>query len=151
MNNILVNLSVISKIKPNDKIYMSSDNFVSIEHESFLQGVLRYIYKNSRKKNINNLNNFYSMVYAYIDELVNSKYMYLLANTNDDNFQNTHNNIKNIHKNIKASIHGLENLKKTYSPDVVTVSQIDVIINEINNYVQRIESKIKNLDEHLDI
>lgn len=159
MNNILVNLSIISKIKPNDKIYISSDNFVSIEHESFLQGILRFIYKNSREKNINNLNNFYSMVYVYIDELINSKYisfdnnkksvkniLNVVNNASDENYLTTYNNIKEIHKYIKASINGLENLKKTYSPDIVTVSKIDITINNINAYIKKMEMKIELLD-----
>ena len=147
MNNTLVNLSIISKIKPNDKIYMNNDNFISIEYQSFLQGIMRFVFKNSRGKNINNLNNFYSVVYTYIDELLNSKYLSLdvkQCDHQDENYTSTYNSLKEINQYIKASINGLENLKKTYSRDIVTISKIDIIISKIQSYIKKIEKKIDN-------
>ncbi len=144
MNNILVNLKIISKIRPYDKIYMNNDNFISIEYDYFLQGIMRFVFKNSRGKNINNLNNFYCVVYAYIDELLNSKYLSSDINQcdhQDENYTNTYNNLKEINQYIKESINGLENLKQTYINDIVTISKIDIIISKIESYVERIEKK----------
>jgi hypothetical protein len=147
MNSTLINLSIISKIKPNDKIYMNNDNFISIEYDSFLQGILRFVFNNSRVKNMNYLNNFYTSVYAYIDELINSKYLTNNINCDheNENYTNAYNNLKEINQYIKASIHGLENLKQTYSPDIVTISKIDIIISKIETYIERIEKKLDNL------
>jgi hypothetical protein len=146
MNNTLINLKILSKVKPNDKIYINNDNFISIEYESFLQGILRFIFNNSREKNINHLNNFYVTVYAYIDELINSKYLTNNINCDheNENYTNAYNNLKEINQYIKASIHGLENLKQTYLPDIVTISKIDIIISKIQTYIERIEKKLDN-------
>lgn len=148
MNNIFVNLKIISKVKPNDKIYLNNDNFISIEYDSFLQGILRYIFKNSRSKNINNLNNFYCVVYSYIDELLNSKY---LTNNKEcdhqnENYINALNSLKEINTYIKSSINGLENLKETYINDIVTISKLDIIISKIETYVNRIDTKLDLLN-----
>ena len=98
MQHILINLNIISKIKPNDKIYMNSDNYMSIEQDSAFQGIFRFIFNNSRTKNLNNLNYFYTSVYNCIDDTINSKYL-LLCNDNhncdieNENFVNIYNNL----------------------------------------------------------
>jgi len=161
MQNILVNLDILSNIKPNDKIFMNTDNYISIEYDSVFQGLKRYFYNNSRAKNIDNLNNFYSIVYNYIDDTINSKYLISSSvnKTNnlctldhrcdfeDENFQSVYNNMVEINHYIKRSVNGLENLKKTYISDVVTVSKINIIINNIEIYIVKISKKIKNLDD----
>ena len=172
MQNILINLNIISKIKPNDKIYMNTDNFMSIEHDSALQGILRFIFNNSRNKNLNCLNSFYTSVYNYIDDIMNSKYL-LLSDKNgqlisdktldpnirnlylldhkcyleNDNFITIYNNLVELNHYLKLSITGLENLKKTYISDVVTVSKLDIIINDIEAHIKRINKKLDYVNE----
>ena len=58
LQNILINLNILSKIKPYDKIYISKDNLITIEYNSIFQGFFRFIYNNGREKNITNLNNY---------------------------------------------------------------------------------------------
>ena len=55
MQNILINLSIISKIKPNDKVFINSEHFISIEYDSIFQGIVRFFYNNSRIKTVNHL------------------------------------------------------------------------------------------------
>jgi len=172
MQNILINLNIISKIKPNDKIYINTDNYMSIEHDSALQGIFRFIYNNSRTKNLNNLNSFYLSVYSYIEDTMNSKYLLvsdkngqLLSDINidqnlkniylldykcyleNDNFINVYNNLVELNHYLKLSITGLENLKKTYISDVVTVSKLDIIINDIETNMKRINKKLDYIND----
>jgi len=172
MQNILINLNIISKIKPNDKIYINTDNFMSIEHDSALQGLFRFIFNNSRTKNLNNLNSFYLSVYSYIEDIMNSKYllvsdkngqllsdinidqnlknMYLLdykCYLENDNFLSVYNNLVELNHYLKLSIKGLENLKKTYISDVVTVSKLDIIINDIETNMKRINKKLDYIND----
>ena len=163
MQNILINLNIISKIKPNDKIYMNTDNFMSIEHDTAFQGVCRFLFNNSRNKNINNLNCFYSTVYNHIDDIINSKYL-LLTNKNgqlldhlyinehkcyleNENFINIYNNLVELNHYLKLSITGLENLKKTYISDVVTISKLDIIINDAESHIKKIHKKLENIND----
>ena len=46
LQNILINLNILSKIKTYDKIYMNNDNLITIEYNTILQGIFRFIYKN---------------------------------------------------------------------------------------------------------
>lgn len=168
MQNILINLNIISKIKPNDKICMSTDNYMSIEHDSMFQGIYRYICNNSRNKNINNLNSFYLSVYKYIDDILNSKYLFISDNKyskdinqltlynlyvnnykhyfENDHFITIYNNLLELDNYLNSSIIGLENLKKTYISDVVTISKLDIIINDIELYIKKINKKLEYIN-----
>lgn len=152
MQHILINLNIISKIKPNDKIYMNSDNYMSIEQDSAFQGIFRFIFNNSRTKNLNNLNYFYTSVYNCIDDTINSKYL-LLCNDNhncdieNENFVNIYNNLIELNHYLKLSLIGLENLKKTYISDVVTISKLDIIINDAEMYIKKIQKKIDYIND----
>ena len=71
IQTILINLNILSKIKPYDKIYINKDNLITIEYSSILQGFYRFFYNNSRVKNLTNLAIFYQSVYCTIDDLLN--------------------------------------------------------------------------------
>lgn len=163
MQHILINLNIISKIKPNDKIFMNSDNYMSIEHDSTFQGIFRFIFNNSRNKNLNNLNYFYTSVYNCIDDTINSKYLFLsdkngqlidnlyLLNHScfleNESFINVYNNLVELNHYLKLSLTGLENLKKTYISDVVTISKLDIIINDAETYIKKVQKKIDSIND----
>jgi hypothetical protein len=174
MQNTLINLNIVSKIRPNDKIYVNIDNYISIEYDSMFQGFLRFIYNNSRNKNINNLNNFYSLTFNQIDDLLNSKYLNVFISKIDfrkssnkhinqseektnfptehrcdlenENFLKVYSDLMEINHYIKLSISGLENLKKTYASDVLTTSKIDIIINNVEFHIKKINKKLEHID-----
>lgn len=174
MQNILINLNIVSKIRPNDKIYINNDNFISIEYDSMFQGVLRFFYNNSRNKNINNLNNFYSLTFSQIDDLLNSKYLNIFISKSNfrnnknkhtqhvderydlpiehrcdlenENFLKVYSDLTEINYYIKLSINGLENLKKTYNSDILTSSKIDIIINSVESIIKKINKKLEHID-----
>jgi hypothetical protein len=174
MQNTLINLNIVSKIRPNDKIYVNTDNYISIEYDSMFQGFLRFIYNNSRNKNINNLNNFYSLTFNQIDDLLNSKYLNVFISKIDfrkspnkhahhtdeksnfpiehrcdlenENFLKVYSDLMEINHYIKLSISGLENLKKTYVSDVLTTSKIDIIINNVEFHIKKINKKLEHID-----
>ncbi len=194
MQNILINLNTISKIKAYDKIYIDNEDFISIENDNIFQGVVRFFYNISRTKNVKNLNNFYMRVFDHVSILINkishNKYHNIKNNdylkqedvkinknmknnknnnnildnnildkndiiyNNDYNNLNTANTINNIYneyiddknnliklKNyLRASVVGLDNLKLTYSSDILTNSKIDIIINLIETYNNKIDN-----------
>lgn len=153
MQNILINLNIISKIKPNDKIFINDENYISIESNSIFQGLMRFIYKNSRSRNINNLNNFYECVFTHINSLVNSKYLNIIPNRldivnkdNNEHFISVFSELNEISIYITASIIGLNNLRQTYAADTLTVSKLDIIINAVHTHNKKIKSKLEYLD-----
>ena len=174
--NILINLSIISKIKPNDKVFINNEHYISIEYDSIFQGLFRFFYNNSRIKTINHLNDFYNNVFTYVNELINSKYLnkqsnikkYIkqtklhdkneCCNINDhleyyseletEHFNKIFNELFEMQNYLKLSINGLNNLKQTYINDNLTISKIDIIVNSIESNIDKIGRKISSLEKN---
>jgi hypothetical protein len=144
LQNILINLNILSKIKPYDKIYINKDNLITIEYNSILQGFFRFIYNNGREKNINNLNNFYNTVFDLIDDTLNSYYLQSNNNIdiNNDDFIKVYSNLTKINYYLHLSLDGLNNLKTTYHEDIVSDSKLEIIINNVESYLSKIKKKI---------
>ena len=55
--------------------------------------------------------------------------------------------LKKLNFYLKASLEGLENLRKTYNYDIVTNSKLEIIINNIDSYLLKIDKKIENIEK----
>jgi hypothetical protein len=161
-DTILINLNIISKISPNDKIFINGEGYISIENSTILQGVVRFLYSNSRSKSIHNLTNFYSGVFKYIDSCVSLSPALLhqnhradcglLSDGGDANAQhaemyscletNKAVQLKTLYLYLQKSTCGIENLKQTYQTDVVITSKIDIILDSIRQYSSKLNSYI---------
>lgn len=128
-DSILINLSIISKISLDNKIYMNDEGYLAIENSTIFQGFVRFMFRNGRVKTISNLNNFYNNVFSYIDNHVES-----------DDEMRVH-NMKTLLAYLRKSIFGLENLKETYGGDIVTSSKLDIILDNVRLYVSKLEKK----------
>lgn len=154
-NHILINLNIISKIKPNDKIYFNSESLIELNTNSIFQGLIRLLLNNSRAKNINLLNNFYNSVFTHINEIINSKYLNLYVNNCDmlmkicniehEQFNIICNELIEIKHFISISINGLNNMKETYSDDILTISKLDIIISSIKTNINKIKNKLDSV------
>lgn len=148
MNNLYINLNIISKIRPNEKIYINSDGFISIEQNNMFQGIVRFIFNNSRSKSINNLCNFYNTLYMHIDQLLTSIHLksenklVLIEQDMSEKQIVAIDSLQEVAKYIQMSLIGMENLKKTYMGDVYIISVLDLIISNANSYLKKINKKI---------
>jgi hypothetical protein len=152
-DNILINLSIISKISLDNKIYMNDEGYISIENNTIFQGFVRFVFRNSRGKTINNLNNFYNGVFNYIDNAIphscNMQFsMNSSTNKHEDkdflSYKDKDYGLKTLLLYLRKSLSGLENLKETYSGDIVMTSKLDIIIDNVRLYSDKLEKKIQN-------
>ncbi len=161
-DNILINLSIISKICLDNKIYMNDEGFLSIETNTIFQGITRFIFRNSRSKTISNLNSFYNSVFSYIDNVI--PLIGLKDKSNSDNnkqnpfdllgknqfdkfaYKNKNCGLKTLLIYLRKSSAGLENLRETYSSDIVMTSKLDIILDNVRLYVSKLEKKINDKD-----
>lgn len=157
-DNILINLSIISKISLDNKIYMNDEGYVSIDNNTILQGITRFIFRNNRGKTINNLNNFYNGVFSYVDNLLpiiknkdskggkdgKENPFDLIGKNQFDTvaYRDRECGLKTLLIYLRKSLSGLENLKETYSGDIVMTSKLDIIIDNVKLYVNKMEKKI---------
>jgi hypothetical protein len=156
IQTILINLNILSKIKPYDKIYINKDNLITIEYSSILQGFYRFFYNNSRVKNLTNLAIFYQSVYCTIDDLLNSQYLNLdniinYVNDDNDEYNKVFTNLTKLKHYLSLSIDGINNLKKTYHGDIVTDSKLDIIITNCELYIEKIGKKLSVISNKVNL
>lgn len=127
IDTLHINLMVISKIIQNDKLIINN-GILNIDR-SYLQSITRWYGSNDRKKTIDFINNIIEQTFKLIDDIiVNQSFKTLSSESRDDILQR-------FRLELKNSINGLANLKITYINDNLMTSNIDVIIENINNKV----------------
>jgi hypothetical protein len=131
----LLNLKIISKIKENDKL-SSQEKIIKIDPPSILQGVYRWINAEGRTVTLEKLTEIIdeSMkitedLLAREKELKNNQYLDLEEN-NSQIFQNFIIELTNC-------LLGLENLKKTYCNDISIMSKLDLLLKKITTRLDK--------------
>lgn len=129
------NLVLLSRIQPGDKLLYNS-TILNIDR-SYFQFVRRWYNSTDRLKTTQFINTIIDQTFMAIDKILgNEAYMTLSSETRDILLQR-------FNLELKNSINGLINLKTTYNDDNSIVSSIDVIIENINNKVNTLNSLLK--------
>ena len=117
LEDILVNLILISKIEIGNKLYQNG-KYINID-TSYFQFISRWISGNTRSNNIIFINIVLNKAFEFTEKLIK-----------DNTLENLH-SLSRLNNDLKNSINGLTNLKQTYSYDKLIQSEIDVIIENI--------------------
>lgn len=117
IEKLLINLRVISQIQPYQKINAKSE-FLSIEYYNWLASLARWVRTDDRQTCLKRLN-----------EII----------TESKNILNNQGIKKEYETRIKTSlkncIKGLDNLKKTYEDDITTISYLELLIENITEFI----------------
>lgn len=149
LEDILVELKVISKINENQKISTVNNTTISIEKDDLFQGSRRYLWSDSREKTVQTVENIIDGAIDYSTTCINSSYLniYNISGSPSDHDKEAHfreySKLRNLTTEISSTIKGILNLQKTYIDDAIISSQLDVIIHKINTHVSMIEKKLE--------
>tara|TARA_B110000967_G_C18866301_1_gene552884 strand:+ start:1212 stop:1793 length:582 start_codon:yes stop_codon:yes gene_type:complete len=138
INNILLNMKIISEIKESDKLLTNNDCLeIDTRYVKFVQ---RWWYEDGREVTLIQISDIIDNLFNFID-------INYCANSNfvsKGNFDEDKTHLfQRIHLILQNSIKGLENLKTTYKNDIKTISQIDLIIEKVNIRIERMSAKVK--------
>lgn len=129
LENILLNLKMVSLIKADDKLYLE-DGLLKIDTPTIMQGIYRWINDYSRLKTMDD-----------IDLLINETSKYVDTNfAKQERSEEDNRECQQILVEVTKSVTGIQNLKITYRDDTFIQSKIDVIsekILEIKNKLSR--------------
>ena len=126
-NYLVLNLKVIERISPNDKI-SSKNNNLAIDSPSIFQGFIRWWNESDRKKGIDLVDKFIKEFKTIELDLVHKKKTKLrvaVSSKSDKNTKLINNYLDTIKKQNKNLINGLDNLQKTYEGDTETYNKIN--------------------------
>lgn len=130
LNYILLDLEIVKQIKEDDKlglIILPGEKKLFVDSSSRLSSITRWYYGHNREDTI-----------TYLEELTQKieKFSDFVKNGN-------HNNLGNVLKKaISEGLVGIENLKKTYNSDSITVAKLVLIVNKLLD----VTLKLKNME-----
>jgi hypothetical protein len=142
IDQIIINLKTIGKLKMNDKLYIFN-GYVMIQKESFYRSFVRKVYGYSREQSC-----------QLIEEIVQKAIRSAVVLFNIQNIQRGENvlflNYLKILIQFREAFSmckdGLNNFLITYSDDLTIVSRIENLISHINNQLTLIDTKLENED-----
>ena len=128
LNYILLDLEIVKQIKEDDKlglIILPGEKKLFVDSSSRLSSITRWYNGHNREDTI-----------TYLEELTEKieKFSNFVKNGN-------HNNLGNVLKKaINEALVGIENLKKTYSSDSITVAKLVLIVNKLFDVKLKLEN-----------
>ena len=150
-DTILVNLKIISKIAPNNKLKISN-NTTTIEKEGLAAWLLRWYSGDSRLKTVNFIKTIVSDSINITTDLMNSTYINhkgRKAAYEETEFTKALSTLFLIRTELENSKQGILNLQKTYEMDIQIISQLEVVMNKIDGHLGIIDRKLKEIQtEH---
>ena len=128
INYILLDLEIVKQIKEDDKlglIILPGEKKLFVDSSSRLSSIRRWYYGNNREDTI-----------TYLEELTEKieKFSNFVKNGNHINLGNV------LKKAINEALVGIENLKKTYNSDSITVAKLVLIVNKLLDVLLKLET-----------
>lgn len=140
-DKLILNLKIISKLKPGYKLSLKENNGEICDiyiDTSYFQYIYRIFSDNSRDNTTNFLEILDKEIAKKIEDLVKENY------TDSNMFLNSKENILlNLSHNLNLSLVGLNNLINTYVNDEYTISKIEMIINNFELKIRKISNILK--------
>lgn len=141
-DKLLINLRILSKIQKNGRITKSIDGIIHIEQTTLYKGIKRFLYNDSRKQSVYEINSLIDETQIMFDYLLNNKFMNKTSQNTTD-FLKIVESIHLLLKELNDAKNGIENLKFTYKTDENIVSQIDIIILKINTIIKNVSHDLE--------
>jgi len=120
MDTTLVNLKVISKLQPCVKLETDGILFQQVEWSIFPEWTRRWWYGQSRQTTISKIKQLHKSAFS-------------IAKT-DDKIA-----VQRVMEAMCESLSGLVHLKETYAGDNTLISQLDVVIEDINEMMKNMK------------
>jgi len=152
---ILHALNVISSVKPHQKLE-TCGFYVSVDTNTTFQPITRYMTGQSRTHNVTDIINVIYAAFKIIDKLLIDREMFI-ANDSQVSAKRSqfiakienHQKIERARQAIKAVLDNIGNLKETYMGDTRIVTRIEMLQNELADYLSRVEASMTFLDKKL--
>lgn len=143
-DQIVINLTVLSNVPENGRICVSRGWTLSIEHDSWLQGLWRYANGESRKNTLGRIRQIVNDAIEYSKD----KMTYINDICSKDCAPNHYEKaryddycleLNTIREKMCSAVIGIERLKLTYKDDHTTLAGLDRIIEMMKTHIKRLE------------
>ena len=149
IDDILINLKIISRIRKGDKLYFNLDDILEIDNRLYFRSLRRWLSNDSRIRTIKYINKIIDKSFeiinkTYINE-INKKNNKINSNKKSiEPFKEENSNLlQRLSLSMTNSIDGLQNMSYTYKNDSLFQSQIDILIEKIKIRIDKINKILK--------
>ena len=147
LDQILINLKVVSKLENYEKITVGNDGNITIQKTGVLQTVTRLVKGDTRDISIEIVNNIINNIIELSEIII--EYFEMAIKLHEDKksiinqkkIDEKYNYLVLIKQELKNSLTGIDNLYNTYSHDPRISSRVDYIKSTINSYISKLEEK----------
>lgn len=149
----LLNLKILTQIRPNTKIRQVRDGILDVEEINFFSSLKRFRDGENRNKNLDDINNVIESVIEKCNSITNSRLFSkkaiaklsdsFILNQLDNDYNNQYKLLELIYNDIYQIPQSLQNLKKVYDNDKKICSKIDLLCNKVFMYSNTLETKLK--------
>jgi hypothetical protein len=140
-DKLLINLRILSKIQKNGKITRSYDGIITLDSETILQPIKRFLANDSRKQAVHEIRSIINECEDTFYNIVNSKYLHTQYYGSDEYIKALE-SLQLLNSELENASVGVENLKFTYSNDQTIVSQLDIMVLKLLRIVKDCAHKI---------
>lgn len=145
IDQLLLDLKILSQIKKNDKI-CTNDDKLSIDNPRIFQGFSRWFYNNSRDSTMEYIETTLHSTLYFTNLILTNESISPDASSNMPN-QKFHDNnselLKKFYIEMLHSVDGLKNLKSTYEQDITIASRIQLVIDKLEERIHKIDEILK--------
>lgn len=146
VDQIVINLAVLSNIQESGRLSTSRGWSISIEKEGYFQSIWRTVTGDSRRSTVHRIRQVVQSAIEYCNDKidyiqgVSDKKQEEINHYERDRFDTYCLHIKTIREKMVKAVEGVSRLKMTYKDDATTLAELDVIIDQMNNHIKRMEN-----------
>ncbi len=156
LDNIFINLKIISKIPENGRIGTTSAGQVYLEKDDYKTTILRTITNDSRDKTVTFLMGLINDITQISDNIINSLYIdknYEKTSNNTVTLSQLNENAKKSHqlsklvRELKNSKRGIANLYTTYKRDATVSAKLEEVMDKIDLQIEKIDKALRIIEK----
>ena len=148
IEDTILNMKIIGSIQKSDKLGKTESDILEIENRDVLQGIRRWYCGRNRGETLSNIKRVINYAFDITDKTLSNE----IEGTNQINekyFNEENSNLlQRFLVEMNSACKGLDNLKDTYSGDVKITSEIDLLKDQLNIRIRKINSLLK-IDNNL--
>ncbi len=147
-DKLLINMRILGKIQKNGRVSKSHNGVLSLEQDSSLQGVKRYMYSDSRHQTLFEVNSIVSDITNFLESIYNSRYMTIEA-SKQEHFYITLEDLRMMIAETALVQVGVTNLQFTYIKDVNVSTQLDIVLIRLRGVIREAKARCAGYESWL--
>ena len=139
----ILNMKIIGSIKKYDKLGTNDTNILEIENRDILQGIRRWYLGRNRGETLGHIKRVINLSFDITDNTLSNERNGKTYTNDKYFFEENSNLLQRFLVEMNSACKGLDNLKETYTGDIKIISEIDLLKDQLQIRIRKINSLLK--------